>query len=273
MRMIESVVVNEPTLRFRFGANWIRFLSVLNEQRIDVAQQSLKQTLVVEDLSDKAFLDVGCGSGLFSLVARRLGAKVYSFDYDSESVACSRKLKGRYCPLDSEWSIAVGSALDKEYLSSLGTFDVVYSWGVLHHTGDMWQAMENVDSLVKPGGKLVIAIYNDQGWKSIYWRWIKRAYNLNSICAILLICLHMPYLVGCRWIVRRVTQRRFMERGMSLWYDMIDWLGGFPFEVAKPEQIKAFYRQKGFSLNRSKLCGSRHGCNEFVFVKSRLQDL
>jgi 2-polyprenyl-6-hydroxyphenyl methylase/3-demethylubiquinone-9 3-methyltransferase len=107
----------------------------------------------------------------------------------------------------------------------------------------MWQAMENVHCLVKPGGKLVIAIYNDQGWKSAYWKWVKKAYNWNLTTAILLICLHLPYLIVGRWIVRRITHRRSLERGMSLWYDMIDWLGGHPFEVATPEQIQAFYHQ------------------------------
>jgi 2-polyprenyl-3-methyl-5-hydroxy-6-metoxy-1,4-benzoquinol methylase len=268
--MNETILASEPTLRFGFGANWRRFLSVLTEHRIGLAQQSLKQILEVEDLKAKTFLDVGCGSGLFSLVARRLGARVYSFDYDPESVACARKVKDRYCSVDREWILEVGSALDKEYLKSLGTFDVVYSWGVLHHTGDMWQAMENVHCLVKPGGKLVIAIYNDQGWKSAYWKWVKKAYNWNLTTAILLICLHLPYLIVGRWIVRRITHRRSLERGMSLWYDMIDWLGGHPFEVATPEQIQAFYHHREFILSQSNTCGTRLGCNEFVFVKNRL---
>jgi 2-polyprenyl-6-hydroxyphenyl methylase/3-demethylubiquinone-9 3-methyltransferase len=109
--MNETILASEPTLRFGFGANWRRFLSVLTEHRIGLAQQSLKQILEVEDLKAKTFLDVGCGSGLFSLVARRLGARVYSFDYDPESVACARKVKDRYCSVDREWILEVGSAL------------------------------------------------------------------------------------------------------------------------------------------------------------------
>ena len=129
--------------RFEFGKNWSRFLSLLNDERIAAAQNSLKHMLGVEDLRGKSFLDIGSGSGLFSLVARRLGARVHSFDYDPHSVACTKELRRRYFPGDAEWTVEGGSALDADYLKSLGEFDVVYSWGVLHHTGQMWQALDN----------------------------------------------------------------------------------------------------------------------------------
>jgi 2-polyprenyl-6-hydroxyphenyl methylase/3-demethylubiquinone-9 3-methyltransferase len=163
--------------RFAFGENWQRFLSILDESRIVRAQDSLRRMLDVSDLTGKTFLDIGCGSGLFSLAARRLGARVHCFDYDPQSVACAEELRRRYFPLDPDWRIDEGSALDSSYLSGLGSFEVVYSWGVLHHTGAMWQALGNAAGLVAPGGKLFIAIYNDQGKISNRWRAIKRAYN------------------------------------------------------------------------------------------------
>ncbi|HKY27860.1 MAG TPA: class I SAM-dependent methyltransferase, partial [Pyrinomonadaceae bacterium] len=152
--------------RFQFGENWKHFLSTLNETRIVEAEKSLKEMLQVEDLTDKSFLDVGSGSGIFSLAAKRLGARVHSFDYDPESVACTMELRRRYFSDDSDWTVEEGSVLDTKYLQSLGKFDVVYSWGVLHHTGKMWQALENVSQPVSRDGKLFIAIYNDIGWRT-----------------------------------------------------------------------------------------------------------
>ncbi len=128
-----------------------------------------------DTLAGLTFLDIGCGSGLFSLAARRLGATVHSFDYDPQSVACSRKLKERFLPDDAGWHIEWGSVLDAAYLDRLGRFDVVYSWGVLHHTGAMWQALEHAQRAVATNGTLFIAIYNDMGSQSIRWRHIKRA--------------------------------------------------------------------------------------------------
>src|SRR6202163_2648230 len=163
--------------RFEFGKNWARFLSVLTESQIQSAVQSLETMLGGTDLTGRTFVDVGSGSGLFSLAARRLGARVHSFDYDPHSVACTQELRRRYYPDDPQWRVEEGSALDAEYMASLGKFDIVYSWGVLHHTGAMWEALENVCLNVAPEGQLFIAIYNDQGKTSQRWRTVKRTYN------------------------------------------------------------------------------------------------
>src|SRR4051794_3248472 len=115
--------------RFEFGRNWNRFLQTLNDERIALAEKSLQDSLGVRDLKGLSFLDVGSGSGLFSLAARRLGARVHSLDYDPHSVACTTELRRRYFPDDPNWRVEHGSALDPEYLRSLGTFTIVYSWG------------------------------------------------------------------------------------------------------------------------------------------------
>lgn len=255
-------------IRFGFGKNWQRYLNLLNEDRIRMAEESLCVMLGVSDLRGRTFLDIGSGSGLFSLAAMGLGAtRVHSFDYDPDSVGCTRLLKQRYYPEAENWVVEQGDVLDASHLERLGKFDIVYSWGVLHSTGRMWQAMENAALPVAEGGRLFIAIYNDQRFLSRYWKVVKILYNRNVLLRTALIALYTPYFVGLRWLVRALTGRRKIDRGMSLWYDMKDWLGGYPFEVARPEQVFSFYRVRGFQLEKLKTCGGRGGCNEFVFVR------
>ena len=269
---------SRPVAAFLFGENWSRFLVVLNEDRIRQAKQSLCASLAVTNLRGRRFLDVGSGSGLFSLAARRLGAQVLSFDYDPQSVACTEELKRRYFPEDAHWHVETGSVLDSQYLRTLGQWDVVYSWGVLHHTGKMSLALANVAELVGRGGCLFIAIYNDQGRASNFWLRVKRTYN------------RLPR--GLRWLIlwpsairlwgpttiRDIaegrpfhTWRNYSEgslRGMSPWRDVVDWVGGLPFEVATPELIFDLFSDRGFQLEKLRTCAGGKGCNEFVFKKA-----
>lgn len=258
--------------RFEFGANWARFLSVLDEGRIAQAQASLKSLLEMERLDGKCFLDIGSGSGLFSLAARRLGAKVHSFDHDLRSVDCTKELRRRYFPDDADWMVEEGSVLDGNYIRSLGKFDIVYSWGVLHHTGDMWNALANIVPAVAPDGLLFIAIYNDQGRASRYWLWVKQAYNtLPKGLRFLVLYPAFLRLWGATFVRDLLQGRPFHAwshysgiRGMSPWRDVVDWVGGYPFEVATPEQIFDFFRKRGFVLRRLKTCAGGLGCNEFI---------
>ena len=175
-----------------------------------------------------------------------------------------------------------GSILDSVFVDRLGSFDIVYAWGVLHHTGNMWQAISNASSLVRVGGDLIIAIYNNQGHWSRIWLRIKQIYNI-------LPKLVRPFFVILAMLPRELRSlafsmvtfqpsryfrswTRYLQfRGMSKWHDLVDWVGGLPFEVAKPEQVIFFLRDRGFDLRGLTTCAGEIGCNEFVFRRERGQ--
>jgi SAM-dependent methyltransferase len=273
-----KTTLDDPS-RFEFGANWTNFLKVLNDERIAESELSLKSMLLVETLHGKTFLDIGSGSGLSSLSARRLGARVFSFDYDGRSVNCTTELRRRFFPNEETWHIEQGSAIDTEYMDRLGQFDVVYSWGVLHHTGAMWLGIENALQRVAPGGKFFLAIYNDQGMKSHMWWLIKWLYNrlpwpINQMYGMTVGCLAISLNI-LRYSLRlrpleaiRPLLKRNMYRGMNLSHDMLDWVGGFPYEFAKFEVLEQYMLSRGFALLKGKKATSL-GCHEQVFVRTR----
>lgn len=273
-RAIDTVAHDENG-RFAFGENWARFLRKLNKERIVAAETALKEMLGVENLEGKRFLDIGSGSGLSSLAARRLGAEVLSFDYDRDSVGCTIELKRRFFPNDTSWRIERGSVLDVPFMESLGRFDIVYSWGVLHHTGAMWSALKISMERTRPNGLLFIALYNDQGlWSRVWWiikfayiklpTLLKRAYAFAVWKAIyVLVILKYLFLLKPMKPIREARAYK-PRRGMDQEADIIDWMGGFPFEVVGYEVLVDYMALHGYSLVRGNP-NRAIGCSEFVF--------
>lgn len=271
-----SATVAPPRGAFRFGRNWQRYVSAyLDPDRERIAAESLSE--LVGDLRGKTFLDIGCGSGLFSMCAHRAGAaEVVSLDVDPDAVAATRALHARAGAPDG-WRVLHRSILAGELRHELEPADVVYSWGVLHHTGEMYTAIRNAAALVKPGGLFAIAIYNrvTDGWlTSARWWQIKRAYNhsSDSIQYLMELTYTVYWALGCLssgenpW---RVAREYRQSRGMALRTDIVDWLGGYPYEFATSEEITDFCEMScGLRSVKALPVGARDtGNNQFIFER------
>jgi 2-polyprenyl-6-hydroxyphenyl methylase/3-demethylubiquinone-9 3-methyltransferase len=264
--------------KFSFGKNWNLFLKNLNDEKINIAKDSLIKFTKLKNFKEKTFIDFGCGSGLFSLCAVLLGAKkVISVDIDDNSLNCAKYLRKKYGISKKVWEIKKGSALDEKFIKGLGKFDIVYSWGVLHHTGEMWSALKNITFLVKKSGLLYIAIYNNFKGFPFYsstWIKIKNFYSSSNIFIRKIIEIPYIFLIFFGLLFNGINPISYMKnysknslRGMSFYRDIVDWLGGYPYEYASVEEIKKFYEKLNFKLiNLNKT--NREGCNEFLLKKN-----
>jgi len=266
--------------QFSFGKNWNDFLRhSLDADRIAAAIRDTSDFLGLSDLKGLRFMDIGCGSGLFSYVAHSMAAEhITSFDVDPFSVQCCLAMKKR-AGNPQNWEVFEGSILDPGTLRRLPSADIVYSWGVLHHTGDMWGAIRNAAHFVKPGGRFFISIYNRLEYDSLTryrgshgWLRLKRAYNRSgrytkrSMEAWLAGKDIVASLVSFRNPLRQISQYK-NKRGMSWWHDIVDWLGGYPYEFASAGQVFEFcHRELGLTLERLNTTSSI-GCNEFLFSR------
>lgn len=267
--------MDNTKITFSFGRNWDDFVRYrLNDGRIQEAMKALAEFIGMKRLDGLRFLDVGCGSGLSSLAAYRMGAsKVIGFDLDPFSVKSCEYLREREGNPEN-WIVSTGSILDESFLKTIEKADIVYSWGVLHHTGNMWQAIMNAAKLVEPGGLFFIAIYNKVGgaFGSKTWLRLKRIYNNSSriVKAIIeysfisLIVLKM--LITLRNPLLEINNYK-KNRGMSFRTDIRDSLGGYPYEYASAEEVFNFCKKElGFTLENIKIVNSL-SLNEFLFRK------
>lgn len=276
---------------FSFGKNWKNYArNIVNAGIIEDAKRSLISFIPEHEFKGKTFIDIGCGSGLYSLSALLLGCKkVISFDADNNSVVTANFIRDKYknlIPGDSDWQIFHGSILDVSLIDKLSAQgDLVYSWGVLHHTGNMWKAIDNAMQIVKPDGYFIVSIYN-RAPSSEFWRKAKQVYNSNSFLRPFFVLWYLIF-IGLAFFIRTGRFALTNRRGMHLFYDAIDWLGGYPYEFASFKEINNFIEEKCFMLiqaptiyrdyidyslfSLSRILPVNTGCNEFVFKKKHIE--
>ena len=266
-------------MRYEFGKNWQSFnKSSFSEERLNIAVESILSFVHLDTLNGKTFLDIGSGSGLQSLAAYKAGAKkIFSFDYDINSVEATRSL-WRLAGEPKNWTICQGSVLDDKFIQSLGEFDIVYSWGVLHHTGKIWDALNNSRIPLKKDGVLYVSLYSKEAYQNPppeYWLKVKQNYNKAGYYNKKLIEVKYIYNSLMKSKIRNIYQLIKMafqykiNRGMSLWTDVKDWLGGWPMEFTSAQEV--LLKTQG-ELN---LClinlkmGS--GCTEYLFKNKNVE--
>lgn len=278
--MNDSLKFDQNT-HFEFGKNWAEYSKQISDREIKDACSELIRLLGTDSLEGRSFLDIGCGSGLHSLAALLLGAdSVRAVDIDPDSVATTRQTIEKHWQGDN-FSVEQLNVFDPA-MSSMPKFDIVYSWGVLHHTGAMWEAIEKAAALVSPQGQFIIAIYRKTPLCG-FWKWEKRLFTrsgrlvrsvLTSIYASLKI---LRDLLRFKNPVRKIKNYNRGKRGMHWKTDIIDWLGGYPYESASAGEITRFVEKRGFSLEYSSktrpeigVFGS--GCAEYRFLKNQTSD-
>lgn len=260
---------------FAFGRNWLDYAQKIDEDKISMAMADLCKLSGRKRLDGLSFLDIGCGSGLSALAAVRLGARrVTGIDIDPDCVKAARRVFARFAP-DQESDFRVCSVFDMRK-AGIGTFDVVYSWGVLHHTGNMTRAIEAAGAMVGPGGEFYVALYRRTLFCGM-WRVIKRWYSRADPASQ---ARTMRAYISLRKLVFRMQRRDFdayvrayARRGMDFHNDVHDWLGGYPYQSISPEACHALMARLGFALDREFVKPHGHplrgilgtGCDQYAF--------
>ncbi|MEC9369122.1 MAG: class I SAM-dependent methyltransferase [Pseudomonadota bacterium] len=270
---MQDTATSRDDVRFAFGRNWSAYAESLTPDRMEQAKAGLRSMLEPAEIKGRSWLDIGCGSGVHALAALRLGAsRLVAIDADEFSVSTTRAVLDQHAP-EKNWTASQRDVLDMSAAKD-GLFDVVYSWGVLHHTGNLAGAMEKTCELVAPGGLLAVALYRRTRLDP-FWLREKRWYASTSprtqrVVQRLYLGMLATALTLSGRSYRRYRDDYHERRGMSLVHDVHDWLGGYPYESISADEVRRFYERRGFTLKRSNarptglgIFGS--GCDEFVF--------
>lgn len=260
-----------PQRTFSFGKNWESYSKKkLNDEKLLQAKKSIESLVSERNFIQKSFIDVGCGSGIFTLAASELGASpCLGVDVDPDSIRTSEINRGAFSKnKNKNIHFKMGSALDQSFMNTLGQFDIVYAWGSLHHSGDMWTAIQNTSALVKPDGVMVLSIYG-KSWSSPIWKAIKWIHSRSPAWAKRLMEKFFAVLIYLGvWVLTR-SNPLSKERGMSFWFDVIDWVGGYPYEYASKNEVINFLKPYGFDCLKTASPRVSTGCIEYVFEKKQ----
>ena len=260
---------------FAFGKNWLDYARKIDEGKISQAMSDLCQLSGRQRFDGLSFLDIGCGSGLSALAAVRLGAsRVTGVDIDPDSVQAASSVFARFAP-EFPADFKVRSVFDMT-AAEFGSFDIVYSWGVLHHTGDMERAIEAAGALVKPGGEFYLALYRKTPFCGM-WRGIKRWYSKAPPSSQRR--ARSTYIFLRKAVLRMKRQdfdayvQGYARRGMDFYNDVHDWLGGYPYQSIDPDTCHALLTRFGFAVDREFVRNSSgplrgllgSGCDQYAF--------
>jgi 2-polyprenyl-3-methyl-5-hydroxy-6-metoxy-1,4-benzoquinol methylase len=267
-------------MQFDFGENWLDYSKrALTPERIDQAKADLRAVTEGIKLDNKRFLDIGFGQGLTLLNAASMGAKVTGCDSNPKCTQALELTRAQINDLqDIEVKIVVGSILNEKIVSQIrqvggddtGRFDIVHSWGVLHHTGNMAQAIDIAASLVNSDGYLILALYN-RHWSSTLWHFIKRSYCCSPKWIQLLLIWGIYPVI---WVAKLLVTGRNpfrQQRGMDFFYNVVDWVGGYPYEYACVDEVHALLEKLGFQEIRVITTEVPTGCNEFVYRRNQMR--
>lgn len=252
-------------MRFSFSKNWEAYAKTsLTRERMDQSRNAFRELVAGIDLRNKRFIDVGYGQGLSLIAAAEMGARVLGIDVDGNSVEVLRMVQ-RFSGYPDFIEARTVSILDERFVDEhRERYDVVHAWGVLHHTGDMMKAIKNACALVAEGGYLICAIYN-RHWSSPIWKAIKWSYNILPVpLQRFMIALFYPIIYVAKSFVTRENPKE-MDRGMAFLHNVVDWIGGYPYEYAGIEEIQDIISKLGFTCLRTRAAQVPTGCNEYVF--------